>query len=439
MDLSYALKCWAEYRQEIELVSNGGKGLFELGHAEKRKAEQPKYVVNNAGLYNSYELSSSSDIPEGSVAHLKMSGAMRLNGGLSSRGIRTLANDFRVAAANDGIKAVVFEVNSGGGEALAGQELKNAILDTERSGTPVYVYGHMVGSAALDGVLPASGIFAAGIDSLFGSIGSYVPVNKEILEYIKENNADIYPPESTQKNIEIRELLKGNEKPFQEFASKGAQRFQQEVIKYRQLNAELQADTLKGGMFAAEEAQNRGLNDGIKTFGEVLELAFNHSEKANSTDMNFNEFKNNLVTGLNRVFGWELNSDASEADILDAVKAQPSLDQFKAQIISEATAALNSQFKALQDTVNAQKQQIEDLQAKVAHQDSTDDVAQLKAELKTLKEEKQNLEQQVADLNNEAEKGPGKGGNTAPGGSDVFNDVQSASDDLTVANEVKYG
>jgi len=442
IDIDCALQYWAEYVQAVNLVSIGQEDAFSLMYSEKRKSEMLRAVSRSEGVYSAYQVNSGSDIPQGSVAHLKMSGAMRLDGGISSRGIKSLCRDFRAMAANPNIIATVFEVNSGGGESIAGQELKNAIIDSEKAGTPVIVYGQTVGSAALDGVLPATKIFAAGPDSQFGSIGSYIPTSKAYRKFFNKNFEDVYATVSPDKNKAFREWLKGNNKPLEEKATASAERFQSEVLKYRELNPSKKENTLKGGMFPAREAIDRGLADGIKTLNEVYDFAFNltNDHDSNQSDMNFRE---SIISACNAIFGTSWGADTSEEDIVNSLTGMKPISEQVSSAVAAATVALNQQFQDLQNSMNSMKGELEQLRSQVGESSENapavnEQIENLKAEIETLKADKTNLEQTVAELQGNSEGGNEEDNTGVPSQNKAFDDFQKQLDTLTVAGDSKY-
>jgi len=167
------LQYLAGYLRDLDFIEKGGK-FKDLGYADRRKELEPEIVGYSAAAGTSgRSILNSSEIPDGSIAHLRLSGAMRLEDGFSSRGVRQLVKDIQAADANPKISGILLEVNSGGGESSAGTELQNALKDVANNGkTVVGVYYQVLASAALRGTLPVNFIMAAGQSAAAGSVGT---------------------------------------------------------------------------------------------------------------------------------------------------------------------------------------------------------------------------------------------------------------------------
>ncbi|MEL6276779.1 MAG: hypothetical protein AAFU03_16900, partial [Bacteroidota bacterium] len=261
IDFMYGLRYLTEYME------------FDASTHEAK----PHAFILSGGVYGSgQEVESyNEEFERASVAHLLLSGAMRLeDGACGAPGIRSLSQMIAAADANPTINGILLEVNSGGGESEAGSYLQNALRDVSSNGnTPVIVYAQTLASAAVRGTLPANLILASRNTSNIGSIGTMVPVDLEALKWLQENTMDLYARQSTLKNKEYRALLEGDYEPLIDFASNNAQEFIDEVEAARpgmRRTAE-QAERMRAGeLFIAKEAAEFGLIDGITTFQGAL-------------------------------------------------------------------------------------------------------------------------------------------------------------------------
>jgi ClpP class serine protease len=274
--MPFALQALDAYLDDLELLEKGVP-LSELGLSKKREASLPDIFAPTARGYQMFANSDGkrsslkSDLPKKSFAILKLSGVMRADDGLSSYGMDSFSEWLYQIDNNPNIAGTLIKGRSGGGEKMAGQILKNAIADTKK---PVVVLGDVLGSAAVEGTLPADEVIASGTSSEFGSIGVYASIDKRIVEMYKKNIEDIYADASEHKNLEWREYIKGNITPLKFKLNNEAKSFKDEVLKYRPQVGAYQ-DTFKGGMFDAKEAKKRGLIDGIGSFNYALSrLAF---------------------------------------------------------------------------------------------------------------------------------------------------------------------
>lgn len=253
--------------------------MFEVSNSEKidfsaRRESSMPAIISAEGQLITRGADFKNSLP-GSILHLKMSGTMRSEDGLCSRGINSLITDMYDGFSTKNIDGIFMEVDSGGGESAAGHKLHNAMLDKNK---PVLVFGHRSGSAAVMGTLAADEIVGAGPSSEFGSVGTYISLDKKFIEWYKENVEDIYADVSGDKNGAFRAKINGDSEPLRKMVTKHAKMFQSEVAKYRGLTGsdEYKEKTLSGGMFYANEAKNRGLIDYIGTKNDALRRLRSH-------------------------------------------------------------------------------------------------------------------------------------------------------------------
>ena len=109
---------------------------------------------------------------------------------------------------------------------------------------------------------------------------------------INEFYADLSP----EKNIQSRELKKGNERPLIEtILNPSAQQFHDDMKQYR---PQLTEKALKGDIFSPQNALKEGLIDAIGTLQSVINNVFEAS-KATNNNSNTNNSKNNTMSKLN--------------------------------------------------------------------------------------------------------------------------------------------
>lgn len=281
IDTEYGMAQLMQYLDELDMLERGVP-IEELGISKRKEASLPELFSPSASGYQLLadsgisSLSSARKTPRNSFAILKLSGVMRSEDGWCSYGMYTMADWIAQINANDNIAGILIRANSGGGESLSGQILKNALIDSRK---PVVTHADFLGSAAVEGTLPSAEIIASGASSRIGSIGVYASIDKRMREYYQKNYEDIYATQSPQKNIAFREYLRGNIAPLQKEIDKSATSFQNEVLKFRPDVAKY-ADTLQGGVFDAKSAKKRGLVDSIGTFNDALRrLAFHAGVK----------------------------------------------------------------------------------------------------------------------------------------------------------------
>ena len=262
IDRAWGINQYFRYLDNLELLSNKTLSLKELKHV----VTENYAFMDNAG---NWQTVSNNPEKSKSIAIMQLSGPMQIEDGWCTEGVQTFSNRLKANYANKDVKAVVVEGNTGGGESLAGQLLKSTVKDRNK---PVIFLSHFLASAGVNASLTADARFAIGKQTQVGSIGSYISLNKKRLEEYKANYEEIYAKTSPDKNLSWRQYLSGNIDLLVEEATNSANMFRDEVSQYLTLNESLKESTLSGGMFYAEDAQNRGLIDGIMTFNETFDF-----------------------------------------------------------------------------------------------------------------------------------------------------------------------
>lgn len=255
IEKTFAVNSLSNYLHELSLLENGAT-LSDLNYSQRREKTFAS-IISPSGAVIRESIQKANE--NGSIALLKLSGVMRSDDGLSSRGVDSLISEVQDANANSAIKGIIIEAQTGGGEAMAGAKLMSAIRDSKK---PVIVFAHLLASAGIKGTLYANEIIASSEFAEFGSIGTYVSIDKEILNYIKENYIEIYSEKSPDKNKQFRDLLNGEQSTILQEITKHDEMFMAAVAKARPLKGDIEK-TLAGGMFSAREAKRRGLIDGI--------------------------------------------------------------------------------------------------------------------------------------------------------------------------------
>lgn len=273
IDPAYGLQELAKLKSELGLASNGASHS-ELGIGERRSASRQITLINDEGMSVATDAREAVvNASTGSIAKLSVTGVMRADDGLCSRGISSFAEDLAILNASSTIRGFLIEVRSGGGESTAGDIMFAAMQNLKK---PAVVYTHLLGSAALHGALPAKEIWASNNGAVIGSIGTMMTLQKKFADWYNENLTDVYAEQSTKKNDWFREYLQGNLEPLKKFITKDAAMFIKDVQSSRKLNKELESTTLNGDVFFAGEAKKRGLIDGVGTMDTAIKRLKNY-------------------------------------------------------------------------------------------------------------------------------------------------------------------
>jgi ClpP class serine protease len=264
----YAVEQLSLYLENLRVLSVGVP-YEKLNIENLREKFSAKVISVQSGLPrtigDSTMLNDTALTPRNSIAHLQLSGTMRSSDFWCNRGVDSLVADINAAYQNSNISGIIIEANTGGGESIAGQMLNGALAEAPK---PVVVWAHYLASAGIMGTLPVSEVIASTRAASFGSIGTFVSVNKRMAQWYAQSYTDVYASKSTNKNRPFRALQKGDLSAIQEMVDVSNESFLQEVQAYRSLNGTQSdiAHTLSGEMFQAGEAKARGLIDGIGGF-----------------------------------------------------------------------------------------------------------------------------------------------------------------------------
>jgi ClpP class serine protease len=345
----FAMRELAQYLDDLDKL-NSGIEFKELGISKRREASMPKLLTNEGGKYTAEDFKTK-NFKAAQIAHFKLEGSMFLSDGLSSRGISSLVEDMRKADASPSVSGILLEVNTGGGELLAGQTLKNAIKDLSK---PIMVYAHFMASAGIWGTIHADHIMAAGEGSEFGSIGVYSSVNKRFLDFYKENYIDAYSTKSQDKNKVFRALKDGDTGPLVESVTKADDIFMKDVATNRPLKGKVD-ETLAGGMFYAKDARRRGLVDSIGTFNDALDQLSKMIRAENR-----NKMKGKILNFAKEFFGYEGESEeAAMTAIEDGVKKMKENPEEGAEKISEMVTQLSEKIEKLEGKLTSLQDDIQ--------------------------------------------------------------------------------
>lgn len=258
---SFAFSALSKYMSELEMLRSNIP--FEhLGMSSRRQQAAPKILnQDDVLLANADNYASAQNTPADSIAFITLKGVMQMDGGPSSYGVQDTISFLESAVSNPNISGILFSVDTGGGEAKAGNALKEAIAEATQK-KPVIAWVDTMASAGVMAMLPANEIIAKNERSRVGSIGTYMSIDKSFLAWYKANITDLYAEDSVNKNLEFRQMVEGDFSGVQKMINKINKDFTNDVKTYRPLSGDV-PHTLSGAMFDAKEAKSRGLIDGI--------------------------------------------------------------------------------------------------------------------------------------------------------------------------------
>jgi protease-4 len=190
---------------------------------------------------------------------------------------------FRKLRRNDELKAVVIRINSGGGSALASDNISREIELLKDKGIPVVVsMGDFAASGGYYISAPGDYIYAEP-NTLTGSIGVFAVIpnfNKLYNEYLGiQWDSVATGPYATSINA-VQDLGEEEEKYFQSSVDSIYQRFLRHVARHRGMTPEQVHDIAQGRVWSGEDALEVKLVDSLGSLEDALNKAISMADLA---------------------------------------------------------------------------------------------------------------------------------------------------------------
>jgi len=260
------------------LNDSRGDQYADFAKIHERNAQAIR-MMGESGVVSHLESRSEkveADVPKIGILNIRGTIAKESSWWYDIIGTKALSNQLRKLAQASNVKGIILKIESGGGQALATDILKKAILEVRASGKKVIAYVEdLCGSAAYDIASVCDEIWVNHPLAQVGSIGTFLPlVNYQgIWEKMGAKFHEIYATKSTEKNKSFREALKGNYARIRkDFIDPFNEVFLASVQLHRpRINAE---KTLKGNIFFYEEAKKYGLVDKLGSLEECGQAIF---------------------------------------------------------------------------------------------------------------------------------------------------------------------
>jgi protease-4 len=227
------------------------------------------------------------------------------------KGTQTIIQMMEAWKNENSIAGVLFDVNSGGGQASGNSEFAE-YLNTYPKPTGVYT-NDTIGSAAYYFSAGSKFIVANKHADFIGCIGTmYSKLNVEgILLKKGATLQEFYSDLSPEKNLQSRELKKGNEKPLiEKFLNPHASKFHSDLKKYR---PQISEKALKGDVFSPEEALENGLIDEIGTLQTAIDKVFALAKATSNSNINSNNMSKEIkAPSIQNALGYETPFQSNE-------------------------------------------------------------------------------------------------------------------------------
>ena len=383
-----ALAALSDFANDLAIIQAGGK-WSDTGAAQRKASSAITYEKTASGR----------------VAVISLDGVMRMSDGLCSSGIQTLSNEVRAQSLDHTVTAIVIEANTGGGEAIAGAELSNAIAEATK---PVLFYAHFLASAGVMASLTADEVYAASPQTEIGSIGVKATVDNEMLSWYTKTFTDYYADTSGNKSEEMRGLQSGDPSKIIASLNKADAIFMDAVKKNRNLTGDAQTitETLSGRMFFADEAKKRGLIDGIKNKSQVIARAEQLAKQYSKTGRPQKGKKmTNILAGtaIGNILGIKESDEATDNAVLQTLETKFAEMEASVSIAATALAASENEVITATAKVSGLEMRIVELEAINAALSTkaieiNADAETLAAKVAQLESDKKSLSTQMAAL-----------------------------------------
>jgi len=261
-----------------QLIDGTVTPLSDAQIAVKVEASYP-YLLNDNGQRTSFFEPAQS----GSVMVLPVKGVVMKEDYCGDAGMETMAKWVISASKNKNITGLITDLDSPGGQASGTEYLGKAIKNFSKP-TVAFVNG-MAASAGYWIGSQHGNIIMSGKSDFVGSIGTMTTVAdwSKRLEGFGIKLHDIYSSLSPDKNGEYYQALEGNYEPMQKNILDPLTRIFHDAVNSGR--NKLDASTLTGKIYYAEEAIKLGLADRIGTFDDAMKVI---AEANNTVKINFN-------------------------------------------------------------------------------------------------------------------------------------------------------
>lgn len=274
-------KGWAE--AHIPLVLSMLKGNT-VSFVERSGSEEEKpFAIDPATMlryelykfdYNAERYVANANIPEGCVGVLPVTGPItKYNGYCGEPGAILHASRLAEMGKRNNICAVILLTDTPGGEARAAHSFVTAVASFKK---PIISYvDDMAASLGMWIISSSDEVYVSNNAAQVGSVGSYCSIYDWTGYFEKEGIKlhEIYAPQSTDKNLDYREALKGNYELIEKELKVHVDEFISFIKKERPATAVYQKEWDSGKMFFPDDAKKFGLIDGVKNFEQVISKA----------------------------------------------------------------------------------------------------------------------------------------------------------------------
>ena len=381
----------------LPLVTNYLKGnnrTQAIVHADPNKLTDRNSVellIPSAGIYEISEYGERrrpETAPQNSIAVIDIADVItKYDQDCGPAGMVTKANLLKRCYATNNIDAIVLKIDSGGGEGYAMFHMCEAIAEKNK---PVYAFVSDFACSAAYGIASSCDAIYVNMDlAKVGSIGAYTTLI-DYRKYFERQGVkihEIYAAQSSDKNIEFKEAVKGNYEPLRAMLNVFTAKFIDMVAENRKAKLSSDSKTWNTGKtMYANDALKIGLVDKIATWAGMIadiesNITNNNSQPMKTQPLNLNAVLN--VESLeSRNEGVYLNESQIEAIDTELAARQTAVTNAN----TEKDAAIAAQQNAEQALTAAQEKATNDLAAvNTTLTEKQNEITALQQQVETLK------------------------------------------------------
>lgn len=354
-------------------------------------------AVPQGGTYKVGRYTSFDQMPEGSIAVIPVTGPiMKYGGDCGEPGSTHMTQWVKSADASQNISAIIVMIDSPGGMVDGTATLAQAIKECSKP-TIGFIDDGMMASAATWIGTSCDEVYASRKTDSIGSIGVLCTIADFSGWFEKEGIKlhEIYAPQSTEKNLDYKEALKGKYDLVEADLKYICSEFIRTVRQNRKskLNTS-ESDPFHGAMYFAPDAEKIGLIDGIMSFDELVsyvkkKVSTSSGKKSSaSADSNKNQQSTNTME----------NPFAKKFPVLTSLKGKEGKDITSADVDKANAELLVNDITGIafvtEASIEANENELSTLRGQVAS---------LTSEKETLTTQNKTLQDRVTEL--EAEDG----------------------------------
>ena len=186
--------------------------------------------------------------------------------------VSTIKEMLKNADEDNSVRAIVLDINSGGGYVVASRELERAVKDTKK---PVVACIREVGTSGAYYVASAADSIVADRDSITGSIGVVMTIQHYygLLEKLGINVTVIKAGKSKDLGSPYREMTEEEKRELKEVIDKIYYDFVSDVAKNRNLSFSYVEKISDGSIYLGSDAKDLGLVDYLGNLDDAIDIA----------------------------------------------------------------------------------------------------------------------------------------------------------------------